>query len=90
VHAFSRADRWCVLTLPPPAALFPRLTEKADANGVNQAAVRPYLMCLGAVNGTFINDERVEPQRFYELLEKDMLKFGLSTREYVLLHEDLV
>jgi smad nuclear-interacting protein 1 len=46
-------------------------------------------MCLGAVNGTFLNDERLEPERFYELLEKDCVKFGLSSREYVLLHEDM-
>ena len=25
--------------------------------------------------------------RYYELKEKDVLKFGFSTREYVLLHE---
>ena len=26
-------------------------------------------------------------QRYYELKEKDVLKFGFSSREYVLLHE---
>jgi hypothetical protein len=65
------------------------MTEKADTSGVSRSAIRPYLMCLGAVNGTFLNEERVEPERFYELMEKDMVKFGLSSREYVLLHEDM-
>ena len=50
-------------------------------------AVRPYLMDLGATNGTYLNGERIEAQRYYELLEKDMLKFGNSSREYVLLKE---
>ena len=26
-------------------------------------------------------------QRYYELRERDVVKFGFSTREYVLLHE---
>ncbi|RVW46431.1 FHA domain-containing protein DDL [Vitis vinifera] len=39
---------------------------------------RPYLMDLGSTNGTFINDSRIEPQRYYELFEKDTIKFGNS------------
>lgn len=49
---------------------------------------RPYLMDLGSTNGTFINDNRIEPQRYYELFEKDTIKFGNSSREYVVLHEN--
>lgn len=29
----------------------------------------------------------MEPLRYYELLEKDVVRFGQSTREYVLLHD---
>lgn len=35
-----------------------------------QTAVRPYLMDLGTTNGTFLNGERIESERFYELLLK--------------------
>jgi smad nuclear-interacting protein 1 len=69
------------------AVLQYRLTEKEAADGMMRAEVRPYLMDLGSTNGTFLNGERIEPQRYYELLEKDVVKFGNSTREYVLLHE---
>ncbi|KAK2983667.1 hypothetical protein RJ640_023201 [Escallonia rubra] len=33
-------------------------------------------------------ENRIEPQRYYELFEKDTIKFGNSSREYVLLHEN--
>ena len=47
----------------------------------------PYIIDLGSSNGTYLNNKRIDPQRYYELREKDMLKFGYSSREYVLLHE---
>ena len=31
--------------------------------------------------------ERVESLRYYELLQKDVIRLGQSTREYVLLHD---
>ena len=47
----------------------------------------PYIIDLGSSNGTYLNNKRIDAQRYYELREKDMLKFGYSSREYVLLHE---
>ena len=38
-------------------------------------------------NGTFINGQRQEAERYIELLEKDVLRFGYSSREFVLLHD---
>ncbi|EFJ50300.1 hypothetical protein VOLCADRAFT_58215 [Volvox carteri f. nagariensis] len=64
-----------------------RLTEKNDELGRPVSAVRPYLLDLGSVNGTFLNGERLEPLRYYELLEKDVVRLGQSSREYVLLHD---
>lgn len=51
------------------------------------SATRPYIMDLGSTNGTWLNGERVEAAHYYELLESDMLRFGNSSREYVLLHD---
>ncbi len=54
---------------------------------VKGRGVLPYVMDLGSSNGTYLNNNRIESKRYYELREKDMLKFGYSSREYVLLHE---
>lgn len=51
--------------------------------------IKPYIIDLGSANGTFINKERIEPQRYVELLEKDVIKFGFSTRDYVILHDSV-
>lgn len=56
-------------------------------NGTEGRRVRPYLIDLESANGTFVNNVKLEPRRYHELLERDVMKFGFSTREYVLLHE---
>lgn len=57
------------------------------ADGTSGRRVRPYIIDLGSGNGTYLNNQRIDAQRYYELKEKDVLKFGFSSREYVLLHE---
>nr|XP_023676987.1 smad nuclear-interacting protein 1 [Paramormyrops kingsleyae] len=64
-----------------------RLVEFTRADGTTGRKVKPYIIDLGSGNGTYLNNQRVEAQRYYELKEKDVLKFGFSSREYVLLHE---
>ncbi|MCJ8728124.1 hypothetical protein PDJAM_G00000650 [Pangasius djambal] len=64
-----------------------RLAEFTRADGTTGRRVKPYIIDLGSGNGTYLNNQRIEPQRYYELKEKDVLKFGFSSREYVLLHE---
>jgi smad nuclear-interacting protein 1 len=49
--------------------------------------VRPYVIDLESSNVTYVNNVKIEPRTYVELLEKDVLKFGYSSREYVLLHE---
>ncbi|CAI0436482.1 unnamed protein product [Linum tenue] len=65
-----------------------RQVEKEQSDGTLSKKVSPYLMDLGSTNKTFINDKPIEPERYYELFEKDTIKFGNSSREYVLLHEN--
>ncbi|KAL0984747.1 hypothetical protein UPYG_G00146330 [Umbra pygmaea] len=64
-----------------------RLVEFTRSDGTSGRRVKPYIIDLGSGNGTFLNNQRIEAQRYYELKEKDVLKFGFSSREYVLLHE---
>ncbi|XP_077577977.1 smad nuclear-interacting protein 1 [Stigmatopora nigra] len=64
-----------------------RVVEFTRADGTTGRRVRPYIIDLASGNGTYLNNQRIEAQRYYELKEKDVLKFGFSSREYVLLHE---
>lgn len=47
--------------------------------------VIPYLMDLNSTNGTFLNKNKVQPARYIELRHKDVVKFGNSSRDYVVL-----
>ena len=49
--------------------------------------MKPYILDLESANGTFLNNRRIDSRRFVELVEKDVVKFGYSSREYILLHE---
>eukprot|EP01049_Picozoa_sp_SAG25_P006308 SAG25_NODE_469_length_7669_cov_4.786262_5_plen_256_part_00 len=51
-----------------------------DDMGQTILTIKPYVMDLESTNGTFINESRIEPRRYYELMEKDVVKFGNSTR----------
>ncbi|OII73844.1 FHA domain-containing protein [Cryptosporidium andersoni] len=46
-----------------------------------------YVMDLDSKYGTYINDQKIESRRYYELYEKDSLKFGHFPNEYILLHD---
>ncbi|KAF2400040.1 SMAD/FHA domain-containing protein [Trichodelitschia bisporula] len=50
-----------------------------------EGGVRPYIMDLESAHGTFLNGERCEGGRYVELREGDVLRFGGSEREYVVM-----
>jgi smad nuclear-interacting protein 1 len=49
--------------------------------------VKPYLMDLASTNKTYLNSSPIEDSRYYELKPKDIIKFGNSTREYVVIYD---
>lgn len=69
------------------AALQYRLIPETRADGQVIKRVKPYIIDLESANGTYLNNNRIEPRRYHELFEKDVLKFGFSSREYVLMNE---
>jgi len=50
--------------------------------------VVPYIMDLESTNGTFLNTARIDSARYYELKSKDMLTFGSSKKEFILINAD--
>ncbi|KAK6154412.1 hypothetical protein DH2020_008660 [Rehmannia glutinosa] len=73
------------------AVLQYRQVEEENADGT--MSNEPYVMDLGSTNGTFINDNQIEPQRYYELFEKDTIKFGnssLASELVLLLPKDIL
>jgi len=69
------------------AALQYRLVDYVKADGSAGRRVTPYVIDLNSANGTFVNNQKIEGQKYVQLLEKDVLKFGFSSREYVMLHD---
>ncbi|ELU45817.1 smad nuclear interacting protein 1 [Rhizoctonia solani AG-1 IA] len=59
-----------------------------DEFGVAKAVIKPFVIDLESTNGTMVNDDTIPVSRFYELKPSDVVKFGESTREYVLLHDN--
>jgi len=62
-----------------------RYIEKRNEFGDKTGKVRPYLIDLESANKTLLNKEEVPSSRYLELRDKDMIQFGHSTREYVLM-----
>ncbi|ORX40621.1 SMAD/FHA domain-containing protein [Kockovaella imperatae] len=69
------------------AIQFRQITEKNEYGDVT-SSVKPFIIDLDSTNGTHVNDQEIPKSRYYELRNSDVIKFGTSSREYVLLHED--
>jgi len=61
-----------------------RYIEKRSEFGDRIGKVRPYLIDLESANGCSVNEADVPKGRYVELRDKDVVKFGHSSREYVL------
>ncbi|PHH76851.1 hypothetical protein CDD82_3783 [Ophiocordyceps australis] len=62
-----------------------RHREKSNEFGDKVGKTKPYLIDLDSANGTALNDASVPQSRYIELRPKDMIHFGHSTREYVVM-----
>merc|ERR1712063_238188 len=52
-------------------------------------SIKPFVLWivdLRSKNGTFINGNIIKPLRCYKLFNKDLIKFGNSSREYVVMN----
>lgn len=70
------------------AVLQYRLVPYKREDGTTGRRVRPYIIDLESSNGTFVNNKKIDPRCYVELIEQDVIKFGYSSREYVILHEE--
>jgi pSer/pThr/pTyr-binding forkhead associated (FHA) protein len=66
-----------------------RVHRNEEGEKVKISTIKPYLMDLKATHGTTLNGKKIEDSRYYELHEMDCIKFGESTREYMILHDHL-
>ncbi|KAK7690016.1 hypothetical protein QCA50_006659 [Cerrena zonata] len=64
-----------------------QITEKNEY-GEQKRVIKPFIIDLESTNGTHVNGEQIPESRYYELKLSDIIKFGESNREYVLLSED--
>ncbi len=62
-----------------------RYIERRNDFGDKIGKVKPYLIDLESANRTRINHDKAPDSRYLELKDKDMIQFGHSTREYVLM-----
>ena len=56
-----------------------------DTDVRGERRVRPYIMDLESTNGTSLNGERIGAARWVELRHRDVLRFGMSDREVVVI-----
>ncbi|PPR07107.1 hypothetical protein CVT24_010943 [Panaeolus cyanescens] len=70
------------------AAIQYRYVQEKDEFGTSKGSVKPFIIDLESTNGTIVNDQTIPTARYYELKAGDVIKFGLSTKEYVLLHDE--
>ncbi|TKA42615.1 hypothetical protein B0A54_07457 [Friedmanniomyces endolithicus] len=62
-----------------------RYITSTNEYGDKSSKVKPYLIDLDSANGTKLNGKKVDGSKFVELLDGDVVAFGDSEREYVLM-----
>ena len=98
IHLYSRScwlmgrdEKICDYAIQHPSASKQhavvqfRYIEKRNEFGEKQGKVKPYLIDLESANGTRLNGKKVEGGRYLELLDGDVIGFGESERDYVVM-----
>ncbi|CAG8778691.1 8422_t:CDS:1, partial [Racocetra fulgida] len=67
---------------------FRQVSVTDENTGEKKSEVKPYIIDLESTNHTFVNKAEIPTSRYVELRPSDVIKFGFSTRDYVLIHED--
>ncbi|SMR63762.1 unnamed protein product [Zymoseptoria tritici ST99CH_3D1] len=62
-----------------------RYVTSTNEYGDRTSKVKPYLIDLESTKGTKLNGEKVEASRYVELRDQDVIGFGDSEREYVMM-----
>lgn len=63
-----------------------RSFEQTDSTTLTTSyEVRPYILDLKSTHHTYLNGKKIEHSRYIELRSKDLLTFGASTREYIVM-----
>jgi len=60
---------------------------RVDDNGAAVREIVPAIIDLKSTNGTKLNGSKIQDSIYIELKQQDVLQFGDSTREYVVIHE---
>jgi smad nuclear-interacting protein 1 len=71
------------------AVLQYRQIVKNNEFGENIKKVKLYIIDLDSANGTRVNQSKIPQSRYFELQVGDVIQFGYSTREYVLMDESM-
>lgn len=56
-----------------------------DEFGDKTSKVKPYLIDLESAKGTKLNGKKIGPSKYVELIDQDVVQFGDSEREYVMM-----
>ena len=51
----------------------------------NSVSIIPYLIDLNSTNGTYLNGDKIDNSKYYELMDKDNLNFGDKKIDFVLM-----
>ncbi|RHZ56320.1 hypothetical protein Glove_402g73 [Diversispora epigaea] len=68
---------------------FRQITFTDSETGEQKTDIKPYIIDLESSNSTFVNKKIIPTSRYVELRAYDEIKFGFSSRDYVLLYDEL-